>query len=53
MAENEKITKEFILQELEILLRDEFVCEIENDGEKVYMTFDNGQKFAISVSECE
>lgn len=53
MTENEKITKKFVLQELEILLRDEFVCGLENDGEKIYMTLNNGQKFAISVSECE
>lgn len=53
MTENEKITKKFVLQELEILLRDEFVCGLENDGEKIYMTLNNGQKFCISVSECE
>lgn len=50
MNETEKVTKEQLIEELFILIKDEYVGEVKK-GEAVTLKLLNGQKFEISVKE--
>lgn len=51
MSEKHEISCSSLLQEIEPLLREYFISDIELSEEKIVMSFQNGQKFAITAKE--
>ena len=45
-----RITRKEMLEQIKIMLKDEFVAEIEQKGKKIHIIFENGQKFILRVS---
>lgn len=48
-----RVTKEELLQELKVLMEDEFVAEIKEEDEKISLKFLSGQKFYVEISEAQ
>ncbi|MDE7306192.1 MAG: hypothetical protein K2N33_02255, partial [Clostridia bacterium] len=46
-----KITASGLADDIRFLLNDYFVCSLSPDGERIEVTFLNGQKFEICVKE--
>ena len=46
-----KITKEELLQEMEVLLEDEFVADIKREQDKIVLKFLDGQSFCVRIEE--
>lgn len=46
-----KIEKKELLRELEVMLKEEFVAEIQSNVNGICLSFENGQKFLIEVKE--
>lgn len=46
------IEKSELLEEIADILADYFNCKFTDDGELVYMDFDDGDKFALNLIKC-
>ena len=47
----EKMSKEQFLRNIELILRDEMVAKFKDNGERITVTFLNGQTFEIRVED--
>ncbi|MBQ8657624.1 MAG: hypothetical protein IJ506_00630 [Clostridia bacterium] len=48
---NEKITITQLLSQLQIVLKDELIAKVQNKSSVLTISFPNGQKFILSVTE--
>ena len=46
-----KIERKELLEELQVVLKDEFVAEVQSRENGFVLTFTNGQKFLVEVKE--
>ncbi len=51
MDANEKIEAPQLLDEIKILLKDDFIASVRKTGDEIAMQFPNGQRFAVTVWE--
>ena len=51
MDNNEKIKKEFLLQEIRIAIKDIFIAEVHRCKDGINLRFPNGQAFELSLWE--
>ncbi|MGN1373275.1 MAG: hypothetical protein ACI4VK_04430 [Candidatus Coproplasma sp.] len=51
LSSEQKIEEEQLLQEIEPLIKDYFVCNVEPTQEGLRLNFANGQSFVIQIKE--
>lgn len=45
----EKVTADELLEEIDIILKDELIANLQKNGQNIDITLNNGQKFALTV----
>ena len=46
-----KIEQKDLLEEMKVMIKDEFIADVQSNKNVIVLSFENGQKFSIEVKE--
>ena len=46
-----KIEQKDLLEEMKVMIKDEFIVDVQSNKNVIVLSFENGQKFSIEVKE--